>query len=59
MAPPAESFYTIPDLLLSWPWEGPKSPALVLVQQDANVWVESLELFKPDQLNKFRAYDFG
>lgn len=59
MAPPTTPIYTIPDLLISWPWARAKNPDLAAVQDDANAWVESLNLFKPPQLKKFKACEFS
>jgi hypothetical protein len=59
MAPPAEPIYTIPDLLISWPWVSTKNPDLAVIEKDANAWVESLDLFKPEQLKKFKACEFS
>lgn len=59
MTPPSAPIYTIPDLLTTWPWARAKNPDLQVVQNDANAWVESLNLFKPAQLKKFKACEFS
>ena len=51
--------YTIPDLLVTWPWQRVLHPMLAEVKDEANVWVESLDLFEPAQLRKFNACDFS
>lgn len=55
-----QSQYTIPDLLASWPWPRAKNPALDQnLEDEANTWVASLELFEPRQLDKFKACQFS
>ncbi|KJA16009.1 hypothetical protein HYPSUDRAFT_148365 [Hypholoma sublateritium FD-334 SS-4] len=57
---PPQSQYIIPDLLSSWPWPRAKNPALDLnLEDEANAWVASLELFEPRQLDKFKACQFN
>lgn len=56
---PVTSIYIIPDLLVSWPWACAKNPDLAAVQSDANAWVESLKLFKPAQLQRFKACEIS
>ena len=51
--------YVLPDLLVNWPWKRVFNPMLVEVNVQANSWVESLALFEPDQLQKFKACDFS
>lgn len=51
--------YILPDLLVTWPWKRVFNPMLVEVKDQANSWVESLDLFEPAQLKKFEACDFS
>ena len=56
----SQSQFTIPDLLASWPWPRAKNPALDQnLEDEANAWVASLELFEPRQLDKFKACQFS
>ncbi len=56
----SQSQFIIPDLLASWPWPRAKNPALDQnLEDEANAWVASLELFEPRQLNKFKACQFS
>ena len=51
--------YVLPDLLATWPWKRVFNPMLDEVKDEANSWVESLVLFEPAQLQKFKACDFS
>ena len=53
------SQYTIPDLLVTWPWQRILNPALAEVKDDSNAWVKSHTLFDEAQLQKFNACDFS
>ncbi|KAF8886611.1 isoprenoid synthase domain-containing protein [Gymnopilus junonius] len=53
------SEYTIPDLLAQWPWRRTVNAHLEVVQDDANAWVGSFELFKPEKFAKFKACNFN
>ena len=55
----SQSQYLIPDLLATWPWQRTLNPKLAEVKDEANAWVQSLELFEPAQLKKFYACDFS
>ena len=55
----SQSQYLISDLLATWPWKRILDPKLAEVKDEANVWVQSMELFEPDQLKKFYACDFS
>jgi hypothetical protein len=51
--------YLLPDLLVTWPWGRVFNPMLDEIKDQANSWVESLDLFEPAQLQKFKACDFS
>ncbi|KAF8964509.1 terpenoid synthase [Flammula alnicola] len=53
------SQYTIPDLLITWPWPRVVNSMLDDVRDEANAWVMSLDLFEPEQFKKFKACDFN
>ena len=53
------SQYSIPDLLVTWPWQRMLNPALAEVKAESNAWVKSLALFGQAQLRKFYACDFS
>ena len=55
----SQSQYIIPDLLLTWPWKRVLNANLTEVRDEAISWVQSLDLFEPDQLRKFNACDFS
>ncbi|PPQ64032.1 hypothetical protein CVT24_008845 [Panaeolus cyanescens] len=50
--------YTIPDLLSTWPWQRVINADLENVRGDSVKWIESLGLFEPRQLAKFKRCDF-
>ncbi|PPQ85717.1 hypothetical protein CVT25_002468 [Psilocybe cyanescens] len=51
--------FIIPDLLVNWPWLRVIDPNLQQVTDEANEWVESLDLFDPSQFKKFKGCDFN
>ena len=51
--------YVLPDLLANWPWKRVFNPLLAEVKDQADSWVESLDLFEPAQLQKFKACGFS
>ncbi|KAH9476332.1 Sesquiterpene synthase Agr8 [Psilocybe cubensis] len=51
--------YFIPDLLATWPWPRSINASLSEVEEEANAWVQSLELFDPSQFKKFKACNFN
>ncbi|KDR79494.1 hypothetical protein GALMADRAFT_223690 [Galerina marginata CBS 339.88] len=53
------SQFTIPDLLITWPWQEITNPMLHEVDAEANEWVQSLNLFEPKQFEKFKACNFN
>ena len=51
--------YILPDLLATWPWERVFNPMVAEVKDQADSWIESLALFEPAQLQKFKACNFS
>ena len=51
--------YIVPDLLAIWPWKRLCNPMLDEVKDESNAWVESLDLFKPDQLQTFYGFNLS
>ena len=51
--------YFIPDVLAAWPSKRMVNPMLAEVNDEANAWVESLELLEPTQLQQFYTYEFS
>ncbi|PPQ64039.1 hypothetical protein CVT24_008852 [Panaeolus cyanescens] len=48
----------IPDLLVSWPWKRSCNAHLAEVEGASVKWIESLGLFEPKQLRKFKSCKF-
>jgi hypothetical protein len=53
------SQFMIPDLLITWPWPRVMNDMYDEVNEEANDWVKSLELFAPKQYRKFEACNFS
>ncbi|KDR79485.1 hypothetical protein GALMADRAFT_63556 [Galerina marginata CBS 339.88] len=53
------SEYTIPDLLITWPYARIGNSMLREVDNEANAWVESFGLFEPEKFKKFKACNFN
>ncbi|PPQ93592.1 hypothetical protein CVT25_005472 [Psilocybe cyanescens] len=51
--------YVIPDLLITWPWPRAINSSLTEVDEEANAWVQSLDLFDSAQFKKFKACNFN
>ena len=52
-------YFSIPDVLITWPWKRMINPMLAEVNDETDAWLMSLAVLEPAQLQKFYTYKFS